>query len=90
MSVHVYSSWPNWRGEENLFLEGARKEAALLDYPQEHLVVIKNEKSLSFCEIRNNSTPSLMFIRPPYKFVDRFQVLSKESWCHQREGLIIT
>ena len=54
------------------------------DYPQEHLVVIKNEKSFSFFEIRNNSTLLLLFVRSPYKyalqgmafydkFVDRFR-----------------
>ena len=36
-------------------------EVAAWDYPQEHTVVIKDEKSLSFCEIRNTPNPSLLF-----------------------------
>ena len=35
--------------------------------PQEYLVVIRAEKSLSFCEIRNNPAPPLLIIRPSYK-----------------------
>ena len=48
----------------------------------------KRWKSLSFCEIWNNPTPTLFFVRPPYKqalqdmefydkFVDRFHDVSK-------------
>ena len=59
----------------------------LWDYPQEHLVDIKDEKA-SFCEIWDNPTPRLFFIRPSYKkalqdmefydkLVDRFLDLSK-------------
>ena len=62
----MFSSWPNWRGEEeDLFLEDARREAAMWDYPQEHSIVIRDEKRLSFCDIRNNLTSPLLFIRPP-------------------------
>ena len=35
--------------------------------PQEHLVVIRDEKNIFFCEIQNNSTPRLLFVKPPYK-----------------------
>ena len=67
----IFSSWTNWREEESIFMEGARIGGAggraSWDYPKEHLVVIKDEKSLSFFEIRNNATPSLLFIRRPYK-----------------------
>ena len=43
----IFSSWPNWRGEEGLFW-GCRKGAALWDYHQEHLVVIRDEKVCPF------------------------------------------
>ena len=55
------------KGRGRPFLKGARKGATLWDYPQEHLVVIRNEKVSPFCEIWNNPTSSLFFIRPPYK-----------------------
>ena len=45
------------------------EEDAAWDLPQEHLAVIKNEKGLSLCEIRNSHTPSLLFTRLPYKLV---------------------
>ena len=60
----MFTSWPNWRGEEGLFW-GCRKGAALWDYHQEHLVVIRDEKEISFCEIWNNPTPSLFLMRSP-------------------------
>ena len=95
MSLQVYSLLGQ---TEDLFLEGAGRRPHREITPQEHLVVIREEKSLSFCEIRNNPTPPLLFIRPPYKyvlqgmkfydkFVDRYQGLSKESCCHQGEDL---
>ena len=61
----IFSSWPNWRGED--FLEGTRRGAALWNHSQVHLVVIKDKKSLSFCELLNNPTPFLLLIRPPYR-----------------------
>ena len=48
------------------FLEGARRGVALWDYPQEHLVVNIDKKSLSFCEIWNNPTPPLLLIKTLY------------------------
>ena len=60
----MFSFWPKWRGEEGLF-EGCKKVATLWDYPQDHLVVIRDE-SLYFCEIWNHPTPSLFFITSPY------------------------
>ena len=64
MTVQVYYllGQPE-EGEKGLF-EGCKKGATLRDYPQEHLVAIRDEK-LSFCEIGNNPTSSLFFIRPP-------------------------
>ena len=52
-------------------------------------------KKFYFCDFHNNPTPPLLFIRPPYKyvqqhmefydkFVDRFQDLSKESLLSPR------
>ena len=40
----------NWlsRGEEGLFLKGARRGATLWDYPQEHLVAMRDEKVSPF------------------------------------------
>ena len=49
------------------FLEGLRRGVTLWDHPQERLVVMRYWKSLPFCEIWNNPTPPLLFIRPPYK-----------------------
>ena len=40
----IFSSWPDWRGEEGLFWEGARRGTESWDYFQEHLVVIRDEK----------------------------------------------
>ena len=99
MSLQVYFLIAQTEVERKTFLEGARRGAALWDYPQEHLVVTRDKKSLSLCGIRNNTNLPLLFIRPPYKkvlqsmqfyvkFVDRFQGLSRESFCHQGEGLI--
>ena len=55
------------KGKGRPSLEGATRGATLWDYPQEHLVVIKRWKSLSFCEISNNPTFPLFFVRRPYK-----------------------
>ena len=100
MSVLVYSLFAQIEGEKKAFFGGWKKGAASWEYPQERLVFIKDEKSLSIFKIWNNSTPPLLFIRCPYKygqqgmhfydnFVDRFQDLSKEPCCHQGGGLII-
>ena len=42
-------------------------EVAAWDYPEEHTVVTKDEKSLSFGGIRNTPNPSLLFLDHPYK-----------------------
>ena len=61
----ISSSWPNWRGRP--FMECARMGLALWDYPRQYLVVIKDEKVCPFVKFRNNPTPPLLVIRPPYK-----------------------
>ena len=48
----IFSSWRNWRGEEGLFLESARREAASYDYPQKHLVVIRDKKVSPFVKFK--------------------------------------
>ena len=67
MSIQVYSCLDQTEDEERPFLESARREGASWDFPQEHLFAIRDERSLSFCKIQNNPSPSLLFIRPPYK-----------------------
>ena len=62
MSVQ-FSSWPNWRGEGDLFV-GSKKESCTVRLPSIALVCHKRWKSLSFCEIWNNPTPPLLLIRP--------------------------
>ena len=52
------------KGRGRPFLKGARRGATLWDYPQEHLVVIRDEKVSPFCEIWNNPTSPLFFIIP--------------------------
>ena len=45
----IFSSWPNWRREEGLFWRVQEGEGTTLwDYPQEHLVVIRDEKVSPF------------------------------------------
>ena len=51
------------KGRGRPFLKGAKREATLWHYPQEHLVVIRDEK-VSFCEIWDNPTPSLFLVEP--------------------------
>ena len=63
----MYSLLGQTEGERRPFLGWCNKRAASGDYPQEVLVVLRDEKSLSSFEIRNNPTPTLLFIRPPYK-----------------------
>ena len=75
------------------FLEGSKRGAAW-DYPQERLDV----ECLPFCEIRNNSIPTLLFIRPQISTAG-YGVLWQILWidfrtCQksslQGQGLIIT
>ena len=74
--------------EERPFLEGRKKGDHIVRLSPRALGCHKRWKSLSFCEIWNNPTPPLFFIRPPHKkalqdmefydkLVDRFQDLSK-------------
>ena len=61
LSVQAYLFVAKLKERGRPFLEGARKRTRLWDYPQEHLVVIRDEKSLSFCKIWNNRTSSFAF-----------------------------
>ena len=54
------------KGRRRPFLEGARSGAILWDYPPRVLGCHNRWQSFSFCEIWNNPTPSLFFIRLPY------------------------
>ena len=38
----VFSSRPNWRGDEVLLLESERRETASWEYLQKHMVVIRD------------------------------------------------
>ena len=55
-------------GDDGRFFEGGLEEKEgtwrALD---ERLVLIRDQESLSFCKIRDNSTASLLFIRTHYK-----------------------
>ena len=88
MSVQVYYVLGQTDGERKSFFGGCKKGEHTVRLPPVAFSCHNRWKSLSFCEIWNNSTPSLLFIRPPYKealqdmefyynFVDRFQDLSK-------------
>ena len=75
------------------FLEVARKGTALWDYPQEHLVVIKDEKVCPFGKfeiilfllcclldpLTNNHCRTWLSLSLSDKFVDRLQDLSKKK-----------
>ena len=99
MSVHVYSLLGQTEWERKKSLKGDKNEAASWDYPQEHLVGIRDEKCLLFVKFEK-TPPFLCCLLDPLKtdtagsgvlkFVDRFQKLTKESCCRQGEGLIIT
>ena len=67
MSVRIYSLFDQTEGGKKTFFWECKEEVAAWDYPQEYLVLKRDEKSLSFCEIQNNLTPPLLFIRPLYK-----------------------
>ena len=70
------------------------------DYPQEHLVVLRDKKVSPFVKFK--IIPKDCYLLDPLtnkyimtwdsmmNFVDRFQDLQKESCCHQGESLIIT
>ena len=54
-------------GERKAFSGGCKKGGHIVRLPPRALGCHKRWKSLSFCEIWNNPTPPLFFIRPPYK-----------------------
>ena len=56
MSVQVFSPFGQTEGERKAFFK-------------QLLVVIRDKKSLSFCESQNNLTLPLLFIQPPYKVI---------------------
>ena len=60
-----YTFEKTYRLDWEAFFQGCKKGGKFWNYPQEHLVVIRDEKSFSYCEFRNNSTSPLMFMRPP-------------------------
>ena len=69
MTVHVnFSLAQTERGDDSRLSEGGlgEKEGTWWD-SEEQLALIRNQESLSFCKIRDNSTPSLLFTRPYYK-----------------------
>ena len=67
-------NWASWyiifsaklKERERHVLGSGVSGATLLDYPQQDLVVIRDEK-VSFCEIWYNFIPPLFFIRSLYK-----------------------
>ena len=61
MSIQLSSLLAQTKGDRKAFFR--RRKSAAWDYFQWQLVVIRDEKSLSFCEIRNNSTHPFLFIR---------------------------
>ena len=71
MSVQVYALLKKTEKERKVFFGGFKKVGRIVRYTQEHLVVIRDEESLSFCEIRNNPIPPLLFIRSPYKRIQK-------------------
>ena len=65
ISVQVYSLLDQTeRGEEGLFWR-VQEGNHIVRLSPKHLFVIRDKKSLSFCEIRNNPNPPLLFIRVP-------------------------
>ena len=58
---------PKVKGRGRPFFRGARSGTALWDYHQEYLLVVIRDEKVCFCEIWNNPTPCLFFIKPRYK-----------------------
>ena len=67
LSVQVYSLLGKTEGKMKAFFGGCKKGSHIVRLPPRALGCHKRWKSLSFCEIWNNPTPPLFFIRPPYK-----------------------
>ena len=83
LSVQIYYLLTQAKEEKKAFFGGC-----IVIFPPRALCCHKRWKSLSFCEIWNRPTSSLLVIRPPYKqaledmeiydkLVDRLQDLSK-------------
>ena len=53
--------------EEGCFSERGLAEKSAWRDIKDQLVLIRDQNSLPFCEIRNNFTPALLFIRQDYK-----------------------
>ena len=88
LSVQVYSLLGQTDGERKAFFKGCKKGGHIVRLPPGAPGCHKRWKSLFFCEIWNNPTLPLFFIRPSYKqalqdmefydkFENRFKNLSK-------------
>ena len=53
------------KGREKPFLEGSRRGTTLWDYPQEHLIVIRDEKISAFVKFGIILCPLLRFLLDP-------------------------
>ena len=64
LSVQIYSLLGQTEGERKAFFGGFKKGDHIVRLSPRALDCHKRWKSLSFCEIWNNPTPPLFFIRP--------------------------
>ena len=78
-------------GEEGLFLKGAERGVTLWHYPQEHLVVIRDEK-VSFCEIWDNPIPPLFLVEPltikHCRTWSKLNMINLNLWIHSLHWVI--
>ena len=94
LSVRVYSLFGQIEGKRRIFFEECKDGGGhSMRLPQEHLVVIRDEKNIFFCEIQNNS-PLVCYLLNPLtnkysrawssmiNFADRFKDLPNESRCN--------
>ena len=65
-SPGIFSYWPNWRGEEDLFWR-VQEGWPLCEVTLRALGCHKRWKSLFFCGVLNNPTSPLLLVRPRYK-----------------------
>ena len=79
MSVQVYFLLGQTEGERKAFLEDAKRGTTFWDYPQQHLVVIRDAKVSPFVkfEIIVLLPCFLLDLLRDMEFVDRFQDLSQ-------------
>ena len=88
----IFSSWPKWRGEGNLFWrvqEGRR----LWDYPLEHLVNIENEKVCPFVKFEiflPNLCRLLDLIKKHCRSWSSMINLSVDSWTFQKYRILLS